>query len=275
MGYNYINLGCGTHFHSDWVNVDYWGNGTEVIHHNLNNGIPFPNAKFEVVYHSHLLEHFSKKKAEFFLEECYRVLKTGGVIRIVVPDLEQIANEYLTQLKLALIGEKQSDLNYRWIMLELFDQTVRNHSGGEMFEYLCQENIDNERYIFQRIGNEAKKIRAMYLNDIGNKAKLNSKISINQKAKHAVKYFLKLLFTKKYDEYENYLKIGKFRHSGEIHQWMYDRYSLSKILEEVGFINIMVKTAFESEIPEFSTFNLDVINGEVRKPDSLFIEAIK
>jgi len=56
---------------------------------------------------------------------------------------------------------------------------------------------------------------------------------------------------------------------------MYDRYSLKKILEDVGFKDIHVKSAFESIIPEWKSFNLDGSNGIVRKPDSLYVEAIK
>jgi predicted SAM-dependent methyltransferase len=273
---NYINLGCGSHFHRDWINVDYLAIDNEVITHNLRNGIPFANDKFEVVYHSHILEHFSKKEAVDFISECYRVLKKDGIIRVVVPDLEQIAKEYLNQLQLALNGENQADLNYNWIMLELFDQTVRNQSGGDMFEYLCQDKIANEVYVTQRIGNEAKKIREGYLKSIDDTTILHKdEINKKQKVKTTIKALLKFLFTKSYDEFEKSFNIGKFRQSGEIHQWMYDKYSLSKVLNEAGFMNIMIKSAYDSEIPGFSTFNLDVINGEVRKPDSLFIEAIK
>ncbi len=56
---------------------------------------------------------------------------------------------------------------------------------------------------------------------------------------------------------------------------MYDRYSLTELLKEVGFGQIILRTAFESEIDKWEKYQLDVIDGEVRKPDSLFIEAKK
>jgi len=76
------------------------------------------------------------------------------------------------------------------------------------------------------------------------------------------------------DNYEGY-KNSQFRKQGEIHQWMYDRYSLKKMLEEIGFKTVEKRTAFTSYINNWSEFKLDGENGEVRKPDSLFIEAIK
>jgi predicted SAM-dependent methyltransferase len=269
----YINLGCGVHFHEDWVNVDFTVTGRNVIAHNLNFGIPFQNDSFDIVYHSHVLEHFSKRNAEFFIRECYRIMKNDGIMRIVVPDLEQIIIEYQKQLQLAISGEVKSDLNYNWIMIELFDQMVRNHTGGLMAEYMKQEKLENEDYVYQRIGNEAKELRKLFFS---NKKSVNPKtinISLKSKIKHILrKSFIKFLYN---ENLEDYIKVGKFRNSGEIHQWMYDRYSLSLILKQNGFKKIEIKTAYKSDIPEFSKFNLDIINGEIRKPDSLFIEAFK
>jgi predicted SAM-dependent methyltransferase len=273
----YINLGCGSHFHEDWVNVDFAVTGKDVIAHNLNSGIPFQNDTFNVVYHSHVLEHFSKKNAGFFIAECYRILKNDGILRVVIPDLEQIIIEYQKQLQLAITGEEKSVLNYNWIMLELFDQMVRNQSGGDMAEYIFQEKLRNEDYVFQRIGHEAKELRSYYFaNKVNGISNFGNKKSLKQKIKFSVKFFLiELIFKEKYEIIEDYLRIGRFRESGEIHKWMYDRYSLSLLLKQGGFKKIEVKTAYESNIPDFSKFNLDVINGEIRKPDSLFIEAIK
>ena len=56
---------------------------------------------------------------------------------------------------------------------------------------------------------------------------------------------------------------------------MYDRYSLSKLLSGCGFKNIKVVSAFESCINDWNKYQLDTVEGITRKPDSLFIEAIK
>ncbi|MCS7029371.1 MAG: methyltransferase domain-containing protein [Bacteroidia bacterium] len=88
--------------------------------------------KVEVVYHSHVLEHFSKSDGKKFLQECYRVLKPNGIIRIDILDLERIVKEYLKNLELALQGNTQAQYKYEWIMLEMYDQAVRARSGGDM-----------------------------------------------------------------------------------------------------------------------------------------------
>lgn len=61
----------------------------------LSKGIPFADQTFDVVYHCHVLEHIDRENALSFVKECNRVLKTGGIIRIVVPDFEIAAKEYV------------------------------------------------------------------------------------------------------------------------------------------------------------------------------------
>jgi predicted SAM-dependent methyltransferase len=279
-----INLGCGSQYHKDWTNVDFVSSSEYVIPHDLLRGIPFPNSSFDVVYHSHLLEHFSKDDGVRFVEECYRVLNTNGIIRIAVPDLETIAKEYIQNLQLAINGHKKAKEDYEWIKLELFDQMVRNESGGEMKSYLYQPVLSNEDYVFKRIGSEGKSIRETFLknqnqnhNEIKKTQPQISKIvSVLKKIK---RHISKVLKKRKKNiltaEQNKALKIGQFRLGGEIHQWMYDRYSLSELLKRVGFTEVKICNAFESEIKNWETYQLDVINGEVRKPDSLFIEARK
>jgi hypothetical protein len=68
------------------------------------------------------------------------------------------------------------------------------------------------------------------------------------------------------------LETALFRQSGELHYKLYDRHSLSVLLEKFGFIEVHICQAYESAIPDFSGYSLDVVNGKVRKPDSLYVE---
>lgn len=54
----------------------------------------FPDATFEFVYASHLLEHLDREVAERCLREIRRVLRTGGVLRLAVPDLDGVVAGY-------------------------------------------------------------------------------------------------------------------------------------------------------------------------------------
>lgn len=277
---NYLNVGCGSKFHKDWVNLDMTSNSTDVIAANLLNGIPFPDKSFDVVYHSQVLEHIPKEKAYNFIKECFRVLKPDGIIRVVVPDLENIVDEYKKFLNECLENPNdQSAANYDWIKLEMYDQTVRNYSGGQMAEFLKQPHVINEKYIIDRIGFVGRSIRNSYLSKdtgntvAGNFKKAFSSVTLFQKA---VRYiFRKIKQKMKFIQPSEISKIGAFRLGGEIHMWMYDRYSLSRLLKDCGFEEISVKSPFESTIPKWKEYELDVKDGLIYDPTSLFVEARK
>lgn len=278
---SYLNLGCGTTFHKDWTNVDFQSTGEGVIAHNLVEGVPFENDRFRVVYHSHVLEHFARHEAERFMAECYRVLKPGGVLRVVIPDLEQIARCYISQLEKALQGDKDAEKNYDWMMLEMYDQVARDREGGEMLEYLKRLDID-EDFVYKRIGDEGRKLRKMLLS-APDKAEHESVIMRSSRTARKRNLLEKLFRRRKRkkkhqrltDDDIRCLQIGRFRKSGEIHQWMYDRFSLGRLLKMSGFRDSQIMTSESSLIPGWAAFNLDGVDGRVRKPDSLFMEAVK
>jgi len=262
-----LNLGCGNRYNTSWTNIDFISTGPNVIAHNLRKGIPFEKETFDVVYHSNVIEHFSKEEAPLFLQECYRVLKYNGVLRIAYPDLETVIHHYIRLLKEVRNGNTKYSDDYEWIMLELLDQSVRNYSGGNMLKYFIRENIPNEEFVISRCGTVAKQMI-----DYGKKLYTERQKSNTNKLKNIIKQGLKKLFGNHYLAY----KIGRFRLAGEIHQWLYDSYSISKLLESVGFKNIITRDAFSSYIDNWSSYNLDSEpDGSIYKPDSGYIEAIK
>lgn len=246
----YINLGCGKRVHPNWLNYDFSSNHPEVQQADLRRGIPLPENHADAVYHSHVLEHFSKPEAPKFIAECFRVLKPGGILRVAVPNLEVIASLYLHYLDKSLTGDIQAEDRYDCIMLEMYDQAVRNRSGGAMLDWWIQPQLKSEDFIIERLGDEVKDT-------------LQSLRNSNTRPTHL-------------PEPTDPVTIGNFRLSGEVHQWMYDRFSLARLLRQCGFRDVRTVQATESGIPGFSTFLLDSDeHGNIRKPDSLFMEASK
>lgn len=281
--FDYLNLGCGTRYHPAWTNVDFTPADTHVIAADVAKGIPFPDRSFDVVYHSHLLEHLPKPAAREFLKECYRVLRPEGILRIAVPDLEAIVHHYLLALEQARTGSKEGANNYDWILLEMYDQAVRDCSGGEMAAYLRNNALANEKFIVARCGIEAKRLieaaRQEKITDTlhtinpEKKSWLTKLFRLFYDARHRREILLKLIL--KNTDYEA-LQLGRFRLGGEVHQWMYDRFSLGRLLMECGFAGIVPRTATESYVSDWSRFNLDSNpDGNVHKPDSLFMEAVR
>lgn len=247
-----VNLGCGSHFHPDWVNVDMVPSSPEVLAHDLRTRLPFDDACFGVVYHSHVLEHFKRAHATAFMRECFRILAPGGVIRVVVPNLEVIARLYLQYLEQAAAGDEQAGQRYEWITLEFLDQLVRDESGGDMLKFWKRNPMPAEDFVVERMGSEFRNAVATLRRQPGPADVANRPGAEPDTA-----------------------AIGAFRSSGEVHKWMYDRWSLSKVLRECGFTDSRVCAANESRIPDFNRYLLDLEkDGSTRKPDSLFMEAI-
>lgn len=274
---NYLNVGCGNKIHEAWVNLDMATENPHVISCNLLKGIPFPDDHFEVLYHSQVLEHFPKDKAPFFIKECWRVLKPGGIMRVVVPDLENIVNEYIKCLNENIRNpSRQSEANYDWILLEMYDQAVRNDSGGQMAEFLSQPELVNEKYIIDRSGYTGRTMRDILTNKNGDQSLSYLSKVVKKVRGVGIRRFCKHVFDKLSGLFSSEeRRIGAFRLGGEIHMWMYDRFSLSRLLRGIGFEDIEIKTPYESSIPEWGKYELDVKDGLAFDPASLFMEARK
>lgn len=269
----YLNLGCGITYDERWTNIDFVSTGPGVLAHNLLAGIPHADNSFKAVYHSHVLEHFPKEAAKEFLKECYRVMQSGGIIRIAIPDLEQIARNYIKYLEEAIEGKHGAAAKYEWTLMEMLDQMVRNSGGGEMLKFVADTSKNVDDFLLSRNGHEMERLFDAVRKKHQPPPPAKSQVpSVFTRAKNKLKRLtLMRLLGPEYD----LLVQARFRNGGEIHQWMYDRYSLGLLLESVGFKNPHVVTAFESSIPDWSSFKLDGSEGKVRKPDSLFMEAQK
>ena len=244
----FLNLGCGSTFHPDWVNIDFHDHGGTVLGYDLRLGIPCADSSMDVVYHSHVLEHFDRKDGRFFLEECFRVLRPGGMVRIAVPDLEGIVRAYLASLEEAANNQPGSKERHEWMGIELLDQLVRQKSGGEMAEYWQQATVPEEPFILSRVGQEYVEARA----------------SLKARPVHPQE-------TTALPGLDS-----AFFQQGEQHRWMYDRVSLEAVLSALGFVDI-TRQQFDTSLREdILLYGLDEdLNGAIRKPDSLFIEARK
>ena len=268
---NYLNVGCGNKFHRAWTNIDMVSADPAVRAANLIEGIPCETGTFDVVYHSQVLEHIPKDSAPAFLAECLRVLKPGGILRVVVPDMEDMAREYLRLLDLNLSQPTpNSAADYDWLMLEMYDQVVRNRTGGAMADYLRQPAMVNEGYVVARIGKVATDlIHHTRQPDASQTLGLSARLQRVTLAKVGGWMRRKLLVRWGSEA----LKVGTFRLGGEVHLWMYDRYSLARALSQAGFVDMRRVDPHTSAVPDWPRYELDVREGGVVDPTSLFMEA--
>lgn len=151
-----LNLGCGAQIVDGWINVDNsigsyiaaipvlnwlirrlrlfgisWSSKIAVA--DLRRPLPWRDSSIHCIYSSHTLEHLYWDDGKALVKECFRVLRPGGILRVVVPDLRSViggyaasafpANEFVERLGCAppRAGSKVK------IMLESFQSFPHQH----------------------------------------------------------------------------------------------------------------------------------------------------
>jgi len=255
-----VNLACGNRYHKAWINLDFNAPNGDIKKVNLLDKLPFEDNFVDIIYCSHFLEHLSSNQANTFIKECYRILKKNGIIRVVVPDLENIVKEYLKNLQHCLDNEiKKLDINqllkYKHSQLELLDQMVREKSGGDLLDFY-KSNITNSEikaYIKERTGERLEaynippqkkwgKIRALSLNKLKYWMLMRYINLISYIIPSGIRSFV----------------VNKNVLIGEKHRWMYDRFSLSLLMKENEFTDVRFLEFNNSGIPEFNKYLLDI-----------------
>ena len=84
-----LHVGCGGHILPGWLNVDR-DPERGAVYLDVTGSFPLPSASFERVFSEHLIEHIDWDEGVRMLEECHRVLRRGGRIRVGTPDLHRI-----------------------------------------------------------------------------------------------------------------------------------------------------------------------------------------
>jgi predicted SAM-dependent methyltransferase len=99
-GPQHLHLGCGEKYLSGFVNVDGNPFNRVDLWLDLRNGLPFRAESVDSIYSTHVFEHFYGDELQRLLGECFRVLKPGAGVRLVVPSLTNAIVAY---------GQKRAD----------------------------------------------------------------------------------------------------------------------------------------------------------------------
>lgn len=94
-----LNLGSGTYNAAGWVNVDLWGlHGLWGVHPDvvwdLRRPLPLPDGSVDGVFLEHVLEHLPAPVGLAAMDQAFRLLRPGGVLRVSVPDFGRYAVDY-------------------------------------------------------------------------------------------------------------------------------------------------------------------------------------
>jgi predicted SAM-dependent methyltransferase len=97
--------------------------------------LSFDNDVFDLVYSSHVLEHFNRNKTLEVLKEWVRVIKPGGILRISVPSFENIIEIYKLSGEIEyvtgpLMGGQTYETNFHYNVFDKkYLKTLMENSG--------------------------------------------------------------------------------------------------------------------------------------------------
>lgn len=99
-----LHLGSNRTVLKGWLCSDIVPQNNQSILLDVRDRFPFENNVFDYIFAEHLIEHLSLDEGIFMLNECFRLLKKNGRLRIATPDLDVISKLYTEREK--LFGEK-------------------------------------------------------------------------------------------------------------------------------------------------------------------------
>lgn len=179
-GLLYLNLACGDNTHPDFINLDYqWRSGIDLCW-DITKGIPFKDCSIKGIFIEHCLEHLTYSQCRGVLKEFRRVLKPGGVVRVVVPDAELYLDLYQKHKQGELVEfpyVSQQDLHNGMTPMMIVNRVFRDH--GHLFAYDAKTleimlrnagfaDIQKEGFLIGRdenllIDSERRKIESLYI----------------------------------------------------------------------------------------------------------------
>ena len=199
--------------------------------------LPFDDSSIDGVYASHVIEHISEKDSLALFQNVCRCLRTGGVFRVVLPDMDLIIDKYLKQ-------------DQRFFIYPECPYILEQIKKGVMpFEMLEMHN--------RLIGWFASYSARV---DIGGSPMASKKV-VDKKLKDLSRY-----------EFKNWCVslLDKNRVCGHVNGYNYDL--LSEALKSAGFSKTYRLAYGESRIKAMQN---PCIDREMHKDYSLYIEAVK
>lgn len=254
--------------YKEWTNVRFAivprPNTKHILVRDIRKGLPYPNQGFDVVYCNHVMEHLTPDEGIAFLKELKRVLKSTGRLRLVVPDLERAARDYLRRLdEYSENPTKENYTRYNWSVLNLIDQMVREKSGGKMIDALNAGHIDDE-HVLKENGDVFNQFLTTKTFEKRNKPNFERPSALSSLFYKALRFIF-------------YGSKRKSPHvTGEINKWLYDRISLPESMKKAGFNKIERVTYKTSKIENWEKYNFDKSNyGDYPIEPSIYFEAVR
>ena len=88
-----LNLGGGGVLSGRWLTADV--DPRSDVYMDITKRLPLPEGSIDVIYMEEVIEHVTLQEGKALLDECLRVLKPGGRLRVTTPSLNVLARRAL------------------------------------------------------------------------------------------------------------------------------------------------------------------------------------
>ena len=174
-----LNLGCGSTPFENFINIDIRNLPSVDVVDDVGKLTKFKSNSVDAIYACHVLEHFGRHQYMKVLERWYSILKDEGILRISVPDIGEVCNQYskgMSFKKLVgfLYGGQTYKENYHYIGFDFeslesdlksvgfkavykWDWRKTEHSHIDDFSQAYLPHMDKENGILMSLNVESKK----------------------------------------------------------------------------------------------------------------------
>jgi predicted SAM-dependent methyltransferase len=175
---NFFNFGCGQVPLKGFINVDFYsffGNSNLDYQTDFRHPLNVAEEVADGIFTEHMVEHLSYEEAQLFFSECHRILKVGGVLRVVCPDVSKFIAAYcdpnthasFLRSEAPLVTtpmEALSDITQNWKHRSAWDFETMAH-------YLKKSGFSSVRHCSFKEGSletllvdlEARKVQSLYV----------------------------------------------------------------------------------------------------------------
>ena len=174
-----LHLGCGSKHIDGFINIDARElPGVDEVD-DVKALTKFTKDSVELIYASHILEHITRLEYTNVLSRWYDLLKTGGILRIAVPDIEKVFEHYnknrdLRSLRGFLWGFQSYGFNYHYCgwdfktikedltsvgfkNIKIYKWRKTEHSHIDDFSQCYLPHMDKENGMLMSLNIEAEK----------------------------------------------------------------------------------------------------------------------
>lgn len=89
-----LQIGAGPTSASGWLRTDLTPSQAGCVYLNAIERYPIPDESFDYIHSEHMIEHVSFAGGQRMLQECHRILRRGGRIRLATPDFARLVGMY-------------------------------------------------------------------------------------------------------------------------------------------------------------------------------------